>query len=224
MGFMLRLMAKAFPSVLGTLRNAVRLARDYGQWRSMRERKPVDAKGAALPWYTYPAIEYLGSFSFKNKDIFEFGAGNSSLFWAHRARSLISVEDNKEWFLYVKGKAAPNHQVIHRESEAEYVNALSEQGRKFHVIVVDGKWRGSCIAESVKHLEAGGMILLDNSDWYPEASRFLRDNGFFQIDFSGFGPMNDYCWTTSIFIEAMTVFQQSFSGPVPIGGIAHQAG
>jgi hypothetical protein len=189
----------------------------------MRVRKAVDADGEPIPWYTYPAIEYLRSFNFKECDVFEFGAGNSSLFWSTHARSIVSVEDNRGWFQSVDKMAQKNQIVIHRDLEAGYVNSLSEQGKSFHVIVIDGRWRRRCANEAIKFLAVGGAIVLDNSDWYSESSRFLRENGFFQIDFSGYGPINAYCWTTSIFIKTPTSLQRNFVGPAPIGGIRQRA-
>ena len=50
---------------------------------------------------------------------------------------------------------------------------------------------------------AGGvMIVLDNSDWFPETTEVLRSSlKWIQIDFHGFGPINGYTWTTTIFIN-----------------------
>ena len=50
---------------------------------------------------------------------------------------------------------------------------------------------------------AGGvMVILDNSDWYPKTVQFLQEKlDWFQVDFHGFGPINNYTWTTSIFIN-----------------------
>lgn len=216
-------MSRLFPSGAATYRNFKRLAIDYGQWRSIRKRKAIDAFGEPIPWYTYPAIEYLRSFAFNECDVFEFGAGNSSVFWARRSRSIISVENNADWFHYVNNIAQNNQLVIHRSLENDYVRSLSEQCKLFHIIVIDGQWRDRCVSEAIKYLANGGMILLDNSDRIieKESSKFLREQGFFQIDFSGFGPINGYSWTTSIFMKAPTMLQQDFAGPAPIGGLKY---
>ena len=48
----------------------------------------------------------------------------------------------------------------------------------------------------------GVMLVLDNSDWYPNTVRFLQEKlGWMQIDFHGYGPINNYTWTTSIFVN-----------------------
>ena len=57
----------------------------------------IDKQGKAIPWYTYPAIEYLNSLEFKNRKVFEFGSGNSTLFWLAKNAQVTSVENNKIW-------------------------------------------------------------------------------------------------------------------------------
>lgn len=62
-----------------------------------------------------------------------------------------------------------------------------------------------------------GMVIYDNVDWYPEACQFLRSKGWFQIDFSGLGPINYYAWTTSAFIKA-SVNVPRRANVRPVGG------
>ena len=55
--------------------------KDFAIERTIDEKVCVDRDGNPLPWYTYPAIEYLSQFDYGEKTIFEFGCGYSSLFW-----------------------------------------------------------------------------------------------------------------------------------------------
>jgi hypothetical protein len=199
------------------------LALGQGLWNSMRRQAAVNSVGDPIPWYTYACIEYLRCFNFSDCDVFEFGAGNSSLFWAGLARNVTSVENDPDWYAQILGKALPNQQVMLCQQEYEYVAALASSRQSFHVIVVDGKWRKSCVEEAILHIADGGMILLDNSDWHPLTCSLLRERGFFQIDFSGPGPINEYCWTTSIFVRASCTLQKRFKDPLPIGGIRQSA-
>ena len=59
---------------------------DFAIERTIDEKVCMDRDGNPLPWYTYPAIEYLRQFDYKDKKVFEFGCGFSSLFWALRAQ------------------------------------------------------------------------------------------------------------------------------------------
>lgn len=216
---LMRVTDRFLPGSGKMMRNFRLLAVEHGQWRSIRERMAVDASGGAIPWYTYPAIEYLSSFDLRDCDVFEFGSGNSSMWWASRARGVVSVEIDKEWFEAVERNKQPNQSLLHRADAPGYVNALAEQGQLFDVIVVDGSWRDQCVQEAPRHLRAGGMIVLDNSDRMleRECGRVLREQGFIQVDFSGFGPINGYCWTTSVFMKTPDL-QRNFRGPSPIGG------
>ena len=72
--------------------------KDFAIERTIDEKVCLDRNGNPIPWYTYPAIEYLSQFDYSRKTIFEFGCGNSSLFWASRAERVVSIEDNLQWF------------------------------------------------------------------------------------------------------------------------------
>lgn len=64
------------------LKNFYTLAFDYGQLRTIREKRCIDKLGNPIPWYTYPAIEYLKTIDFSRKLVFEYGGGSSTLWWA----------------------------------------------------------------------------------------------------------------------------------------------
>ncbi len=197
------------------------LAVRYGQWNSIRRHIAVDGKGSPIPWYTYPAIEYLNSFDFKHCDVFEFGSGNSSLYWSSRSKSVVSVEDNQDWHEIVNKMKCSNQTLIYRANEMGYIGALAEQKKNFDIIVIDGNHRLGCTIEAIKMIKLDGMILLDNSDRVveKECGKLLRGDGFIQMDFSGFGPINGYCWTTSLFLKTSKLLSNNFLGPTPIGGL-----
>ncbi|OIO05536.1 MAG: hypothetical protein AUJ49_01155 [Desulfovibrionaceae bacterium CG1_02_65_16] len=198
-------------------RNAEILAEGLGQRLSMEQALPVDAKGEPLPWYTYPAIEYLGGFDFTGLRVFEFGGGNSTRYWLNRGAEVRTVDHDPQWVAHAGAQAHPRQRVELRTERAGYVRALAEAGGEWDVIVIDGRWRLACAAEAPKHLAQGGMILLDNSDWYPKTTALLRSAGFFQCDMSGFGPINNYTWSTSFFVRASGRLQQRYANPQPVG-------
>ena len=91
------LLFRLFPTYYKLFQNFKTLAILHGQKKSIQQKKPISFNGGPLPWYTYPAIEYLGQFYLRNMTVFEFGSGFSSLFWAKRAKKIVSVEHDKEW-------------------------------------------------------------------------------------------------------------------------------
>jgi len=218
-----RLFATAVPGLAQSLQVFRILALNQGQWKSFKSRVALNSTGDPIPWYTYPAIEYLNNFDFSDCDIFEFGSGHSSLYWASRGRSVVSVEDSQIWYEATKKNMKGNQTLIHRTDERAYVGALADQQRGFDIIAIDGSHRLGCTIASIGALQDNGFILLDNSDRTieKECGKVLRQNGFLQVDFSGFGPINPYCWSTSIFFKSPRNFSAKFFGPTPIGGLGN---
>ena len=185
--------------------------------RSIDEKVCLDKDGNPIPWYTYPAIEYLSQFNYDDKQILEFGCGYSSLFWAKRAKKVTSIEDNLNWFdKWKKEFNEPNLDIRWRDEGEIYEQAAFEDGIKYDVIVVDGKRRFQCAEAAVKALNDGGMIILDDSDRintsqeYVKAVEILKNADLLQIDFYGFCPMNSYTKTTSVFFSRNFKFESLY--------------
>ena len=184
------------------------LAVDYGYLRTLEEQRCCAASGAPLPWYTYPAIEFLDSVDWSMLDVFEYGSGASSLWWAARCRRLESVEHVPEWFERVQPTLPPNASVVLRTNRDNYITWVNKAGG-FDAVVVDGigeKYaRWECCIAALQALRPGGMIILDNSDWLPQSCEFLRRAGFSQIDFNGFSPGNPKPGRTSVFLSGASL-------------------
>lgn len=190
------------------------LAQNYGQWKSIKYFSSVDKGGAPIPWYTYPTIEFLSHLDFSSFKIFEYGSGNSTLWWASRSRQVTSVEDDELWFKKIK--RLNKEQNIEYRLEKDPQKYFTMATNNFEVFIVDGKYRRECINHIV-NLEVEGrgrgvMIILDNSDKYPNTLKFLQEKlGWIQIDFHGYGPINSYTWTTSILINPVRYSKLRYS-------------
>jgi len=181
---------------------------EFAAERSIDEKICLDKDGNAIPWYTYPAIEYLAQFDYADKNIFEFGCGYSSAFWAERAKNVTGVEDNAEWLeKWQKEFNYPNLDIRCRENGEKYENTVFEDNIKYDVIVIDGKRRKECASAAIKALSDGGMVIFEDSDRvntcaeYREAIKKLKQAGLLQVDFHGFSPMNCHTKTTSLFLS-----------------------
>lgn len=201
--------------------------KDFAIERSMNEKVCVDRDGNPIPWYTYPAIEYLSQFDYSTKQVFEFGTGNSSMYWAKRAKKVISIEDKPEWYKKFAAEfAAPNWQMRYCDEKQGYEDTILADGEKYDVIVIDGKRRAECADNAVKALASGGMIILDDSDRvntsleYVNAIKILRTAGLLQVDFYGFCPMNNYTKATSIFFSRNFDFTSQYTVQ-PINGLGN---
>ena len=81
------------------------LFHDHAYFASIKNGELRDRNKNYLPWFTYPAIEALSNWDLSDKRVFEYGSGFSTLFWASRAKEVVSVEhsngliilDNSDW-------------------------------------------------------------------------------------------------------------------------------
>lgn len=199
----------------------------YGHLNSVRSRSSVDAAGQPIPWYTYPAIEYLQQLDISDKTVFEYGSGNSTLFWAARACRVVCVEDEERWSTHLRARAPQNCAVLQEADLRRYVEVIGRYPEGFDIIVVDGPIRGhtrlKCARAAVKHLKPGGMIILDNSDWLPQSTQVLRDADLLQVDMSGFIPIGDHTQTTSFFFHRESRFKtRGQRQPLPSIGAVRQ--
>jgi hypothetical protein len=195
------------------------LAQSHGHAQTLEAKLPIAADGSPLPWYTYPAIEYCNQLDASGLNIFEYGSGNSSLYWARKGAKVWCVEHDPAWYENMRIKSAQLCDISLRNSTDTYASAIAEVGLTFDIVIIDGVWRNQSAAAAIAHLQKDGLIILDNSDWYTDVAQFLRSHDLFQVDFSGFGPVNNYCWTTSIFLPLRSPFMERLRQPQPIGGI-----
>ena len=184
--------------------NLAHLPDFFGHRRTEQEKTPLWSDGTPIPWMTYPAISYLNQLDFSHKQVFEYGCGNSTLYWALRALRVFSVEHDQAWFEKMR-TGAPANAEIALASGTDYVRMV-EKHAPHDVIVVDGRWRYDCVMHCTPFLKPGGLIILDNSERHPPLTEFLRRNDFIQVDMIGYGPQNRYVWCTSLFLTRTFAF------------------
>lgn len=200
------------------------LSHKYGQYNTIKLWSCVDANMNPIPWYTYPAIEYLNNIDFSQKIIFEYGCGNSSLYWGKRAKLVVSVEHDRDWYEKIIAKMEKNQVLLLKDKSSEYENAINlplegkcKQAIRYDLIVLDGIRRKECARVIKNNLnmesDEGCMVILDNSDWHKNTAKYLRDElDLIQFDFHGFSPINAYTLTTSVFVSRNYSFK-------PIGDV-----
>lgn len=174
---------------------------DDGWFRSFNQKESVDKNGNPIPWYTYSAIKFIEGRLKPEFDIFEYGCGNSTRWFAKRVNSVHATEHDSKWMEKVSLKLPGNAKVFHFEVGDNYVESIQKLNKKFHIIVVDGMERNECVKYCVDHLKENGIIIFDNTQLedYEEGISFLVRRGFKRLDFIGILPIVGYNNTTSIF-------------------------
>lgn len=119
-----------------------------------------------------PMISYRGRAAIEDiltteTDMIEFGSGNSTPWFACRVRTLVSIEDDPDWYTHVErvlassGKENVRHELRTEENYAD-VSDIEEASLDF--AFVDGTDRAGCIKAVVPKLKPGAYLYLDNSD------------------------------------------------------------
>jgi len=208
-----------FPHHFRTLLQSSRILNfEYGLYHTAKTRSCIDSEGNPIPWYTYPSLEYLRQLDFTGKRVFEYGCGNSTLFWASVSEKVTSVESSQDWANKIATIAPPNVEIIVESEEDAFIKAIGKLDESFDVIIIDGEYdRLRCAKEALGKAKPGGMLILDNADFFPNSAKLLRNPTYIEVDFSGFGPIGRHTWTTSIFLH------REFNFP-PRGGIQPKHG
>jgi hypothetical protein len=166
----------------------VRFSVTSGHWRSSWAMASCSRDGSPIPWYTYPAIDFLAQRNYVDRRILEFGGGQSTLWWSARAREVLTFEEDAEWFRRIH--VTIQHVSFHNISESiDRIRELIDCAAKhpFDVIVVDGGPRRELTALAFDYLANGGAIILDNAEGYGfyEETKWRKCR---RIDFFGFAP------------------------------------
>ena len=180
--------------------------KEKGWYNSYQTKKSIDANNQSIPWLTYPFITFLKGRIHAQLNIFEYGSGDSTLWYAKRARSIDAVEHHFEWYTYVNSKKTDNMTIKHIELDHgdNYARAIHVSGKQYDIVIVDGRDRNNCMKEACKGLTSSGVIILDNSHIikYDLGKLYLKEQGFKQLAFEGMCPVSPYFNETSLFYKA----------------------
>lgn len=185
--------------------------KDVGWFKSFKLGIPVDKFGQPIPWYTYPAISFIEKRIHDQMSVFEYGCGNSTLWWVRHVKRIVSCEHDQGWYGKMKKQVPVNvelHYVGLEFENGRYAKKVATYQNEFDIIVIDGRDRVNCAMNCLTALKEGGVIIWDNSDRpeYEAGYQYLLENGFKQIDFQGIGPIVTISTSTSIFYKDNNCF------------------
>jgi predicted O-methyltransferase YrrM len=182
----------------------------YAATNLFSEQTPLEQE---LPWFSYRAIDFLASFLQPEMSVFEYGSGGSTLFFARAAGSVVSTENDARWLEKVdqrlRAKRIGNVILQHREfdvaapedfEQSSYLHSIP--AGNFDVIVVDGAEervpvRPMCFYHAENYVQAGGIIVVDDSWKYPQLRQKNRAKRH-QI-FKSVGPCRPGVTSTDVF-------------------------
>jgi hypothetical protein len=141
------------------------------------------------PWLTQIANEILHSYLRKSDIGLEFGSGRSTLWFAKRVARLTSVEHDKSWAANVLEmlrkanvenvdyKFLPKDAEENKASEAKYVRIIDAfDDNSLDFCLVDGAYRDFCTLKVVEKIRPGGLLIIDNVNWYLPSNSISPDS------------------------------------------------
>ena len=131
---------------------------------------------STIPWLVQEAIEYLDGFLTKDMDMFEWGAGGSTRWFALRVNHITSVEHAREWYERVLEVVPSNTTLCFTQDRDEYIGMVTGT---YDVILIDGEpsTRIECLNRAVSHLQKDGILICDDFGWkeFKEGREILKD-------------------------------------------------
>jgi predicted O-methyltransferase YrrM len=168
---------------------------DIDFWWSVIRQTTFEKRHPQYPWITVDMVNILENILTKNDIGFEFGSGNSTIWFAKNTKKIASVEHNREWYERVSKMIEDNNlknailkfvdgvDDIKMKGENNYVSPIKKiKDSTLDYCFVDGIFRDECILEAINKLKKGGLLIVDNVDnYFPKnkisiSVRYKRDN------------------------------------------------
>lgn len=144
----------------------------------------IDQKsGLLFPWYVPDSLEFFKDRDISQWEIFEWGGGSSTIWYAYNAKHVDVLEANKDWaekisiyilnimnqnnysvkYIDVKSEEAENgSQNKPTPNMQEYLSYIKTLGKTYDCIIIDGSYRDEAIVPSLECIKDGGYIIFDN--------------------------------------------------------------
>ena len=195
------------------------LISDFGRW-TWTTFVDSDLLSAQLPWTTFGATRWLTRMLRPDMRVFEWGCGGSTLFFARRVRSVVSVEHDPKWYTQVaqrltreavgnvdlrlvlpqplthdsmgtQGRSSvPQFSGMHFTSYVESI--ATEADDSLDLVLIDGRARASCSALARAKVRRTGALVLDDSDRADTAAALtlFEPSAWKVLHFAGPGPVS----------------------------------
>ena len=140
------------------------------------------------PWLTNQAICILDTI-LKPTDVgVEFGSGRSTKWLLSKINRLYSIESSDIWYKEIKNqnkKSISENRLIYLNLKTEeeylsYINKIDDNSIDF--CLIDGEYRDTCAIEMIIKIRNGGIIVVDNVNWFIPSNNSYAPNTLREVD------------------------------------------
>jgi hypothetical protein len=137
------------------------------------------------PWLVHTIVDFLENWLKPGDRGIEWGSGRSTVWFAERVGSLVSVEHNVDWYRRINAelrrKGLQNVEYHLCVDEGDYYAVADKfPSESIDFCLVDGVARDRCALSALGLVKPGGIAVVDNCNWYLPAntrSPFSRKPG-----------------------------------------------
>lgn len=115
--------------------------------------------GLIMPWYTSPCLEWLKSLDLKDKLIWEYGVGDSTLWYRKIGAFVYGVDLVEKWSRHAFEGVCD---IVIPTDKQEYIESSTYSGKLSDIVIIDGDYRDDCTEYALKSLKPGGYLIIDN--------------------------------------------------------------
>ncbi len=148
---------------------------------SVNEWQWIDDDGLVFPWFTKPFLEVLRTWDIKDWEVFEWGTGYSTIWFAKHCKSVVSIETNPKWLVAIQERLDElqlSNVVLKQRNgsfpfdiggggeDSSLINSIDEDEKLYDCIVIDSIHRNTCAVYALKHIKPHGIIILDNANQF----------------------------------------------------------
>jgi Methyltransferase domain len=205
-------------SLVSALVRSPSLVGPYVRYLPLWGRQPIACE---LPWVSFGALKFLNRYVRPHHEVFEYGGGGSTLYFARRAKSVLTMESHADWHrslvaaIAAKGLAnavCELHPISSDEPDTFRQDTFFHRVRAqtWDIILIDcycgysrtryGLIRPYAFELALEQLKPGGIIVLDDSWMFPEL--LGPRPGWRVTDYAGPGPCR-YGITSTAILEKL---------------------
>jgi len=149
------------------------------------------------PWFNDRAVLLLDRIINPNSRILEIGAGGSTLWYAKRGRSVLSVEGSRDWHSRVSESTSSYADVevvfVEDENVVPFISGLKDN---YDVVVIDALLPEGRVAvtSAVKEKFPDSIVVVDDQDWigHREIDNIMADWACIRVAGIKPTPFNSY--------------------------------